>query len=144
MIVRSVAARHQAMTLVEILAVVVILGLLAVTLTVGLSGKMGKAKHEIAKTQIAQLVGQLQTYQLEKRSLPKVGDGLTLLTAPAASPTSPYFVDQAKLTDPWGNPYQLLIPGPDGHPFEILSYGADGQPGGTDENADVSSVTMGK
>jgi general secretion pathway protein G len=133
-----------AMTLVEILAVVVILGLLAVTLTVGLAGKMGKAKHEIAKTQIGQLVGQLQTYQLEKRSLPKAGDGLAVLTTPAASPTAAYFVDTAKLTDPWGNPYQLLIPGPEGHPFEIISYGADGQPGGTDENADVSSVTMGK
>ena len=135
---------HHAMTLVEILAVVVILGLLAVTLTVGLSGRMGRARHEIAKTQIGQLVGQLQTYQLEKRTLPKSGDGLAVLTAPAAAPTAAYFVDQAKLTDPWGHPYQLLIPGPDGHPFEILSYGADGQPGGTDENADVSSVTMGK
>ncbi len=141
---RHVVTSRHAMTLVEILAVVVILGLLAVTLTVGLSGKMGKAKHEIAKTQIGQLVGQLQTYQLEKRTLPKAGDGLTLLTAPAATPSAAYFVDQAKLTDPWGNPYQLLIPGPDGHPFEILSYGADGQPGGADENADVSSVSMGK
>jgi general secretion pathway protein G len=135
---------HQAMTLVEILAVVVILGLLAVTLTVGLAGKMGKAKHEIAKTQIGQLVGQLQTYQLEKRTLPKAGDGLAALTTPAATPTSAYFVDPAKLMDPWGNPYQLLIPGPDGYPFEILSYGSDGQPGGIDENADVSSVLMGK
>lgn len=135
---------HRAMTLVEILAVVVILGLLAVTLTVGLAGKMGKAKHEIAKTQIGQLVGQLQTYQLEKRTLPKAGDGLAVLSAPAAAPTAAYFVDQAKLMDPWGNPYQLLIPGPDGHPFEVLSYGADGQPGGVDDNADVSSIALGK
>jgi general secretion pathway protein G len=132
------------MTLVEILAVVVILGLLAVTLTVNLAGKMGKAKHEIAKTQIGQLIGQLQTYQLEKRSLPKAGDGLNLLTAPAATPSASYYVDAAKLVDPWGQAYVLLIPGPDGHPFEIVSYGADGQPGGNDEDADLSSVTLGK
>ncbi len=135
---------RQAMTLVEILAVVVILGLLAVTLTVSLAGKMGKAKQEISKTQIAQLVGQVQTYQLEKRSLPKSGDGLQALSAPAALPTASYFVEAAKLTDPWGQPYLLLIPGPDGHPFEIVTYGADAQPGGDGDNADVSSVTMGK
>ena len=135
---------RRGMTLVEILAVVVILGLLAVTLTVGIAGKMGKAKQEIAKTQIAQLVGQIQTYQLEKRSLPKAGEGLAALTAPAAAPTSSYFVDAAKLIDPWGNPYQLLIPGPEGHPFEVMSFGADGQPGGTGDNMDVSSVTMAK
>lgn len=142
-VLRSIPLRH-AMTLVEILAVVVIFGLLAVTLTVGLAGKMGKAKHEIAKTQIGQLVGQIQTYQLEKRSLPKAGDGLAALTSPAATPTAAYYVDPAKLVDPWGSPYQLVIPGPDGHPFEIISYGADNQPGGVDDNADVSSVTMGK
>ena len=116
----------------------------AVTLTVSLAGKMGKAKHEIAKTQIGQLIGQLQTYQLEKRTLPKAGDGLNVMTSPVAAPTAAYYVDAAKLNDPWGNLYLLLIPGPDGHPFEIVSYGADAQPGGTDENADVSSVTMGK
>ena len=55
--------RLCAMTLVEILAVVVILGLLAVTLTVGIGGKMSRAKREIAKIQIAQIV----TGKLEDR-----------------------------------------------------------------------------
>ena len=135
---------ERAMTLVEILAVVVILGLLAAALAVGIAPKMDKAKQGIAKTQIAQLVGQIQTYQLDKRSLPKAGDGMAALTAPAAAPTATYFIEASKLIDPWGNPYQLLIPGPDGNPFEVISYGADGQPGGTDINADISSVTMTK
>ena len=135
---------QRAMTLVEILAVVVILGLLAAALAVGIAPKMDKAKQGIAKTQIAQLVGQIQTYQLDKRTLPKAGEGLAALTTPAAAPTAVYFVDASKLIDPWGNPYQLLIPGPDGNPFEVISYGADGQPGGTDINADISSVTMTK
>ncbi len=128
---------RRAMTLIEILAVVVILGLLAVTLTVGITGKMGKARGEIAKTQIAQIVAQLQTFQLEKRRLPSPAEGLGALGGDA---TSAYYLEPAKLNDPWGNPYQYLVPGPAGAPFEVLSYGGDGQPGGTGEAADVSSA----
>jgi len=128
------------MTLVEILAVVVILGLLAVTLTVGIAGKMGKAKSEIAKTQIGQIVAQVQTYQLDKHTLPSASEGLARLTTPAADPNTAYYLESNKLMDPWGNPYLYVVPGPTGHPFEVLSYGADGQPGGSGDAADISSV----
>jgi general secretion pathway protein G len=133
---------HRAMTLVEILAVVVILGLLAVTLTVGIAGKMARAKVEIAKTQISQIVSQLQAYQIDKRRLPTASEGLALLTSPAASPNASYYLDPAKLTDPWGNPYLYIVPGPQDQPFEVVSYGSDGQPGGTGDAADISSATM--
>jgi general secretion pathway protein G len=137
-------AIRRAMTLVEILAVVVILGLLAVTLTVGIAGKMGKAKGEIAKTQIAQIVAQVQTFQLDRRNLPTAGQGLAALTTPAADPGAAYYLEPGKLTDPWGNPYLYVVPGPVGFPFEVLSYGADGQPGGSGEAADISSARTGK
>jgi general secretion pathway protein G len=130
------------MTLIEILAVVVILGLLAVTLTVGIAGKMGKAKTEIARTQIGQIVAQVQAYQLDKRSLPTAGQGLSVLTSPAAQPSASFYLEPAKLMDPWGNPYLYVIPGPSGHAFEILSYGSDGQPGGKGDAMDVSSVAQ--
>lgn len=128
------------MTLIEILAVVVILGMLAVTLTVGISAKFGKAKHEIAKTQIAGVVGQIQAYQLEKRSIPSSSLGLKALSD---NPAATYFMEVEKLTDPWGNAYRYLVPGPSGQPFEVLSYGADNQPGGDGENADLSSSKLG-
>lgn len=137
----AVPVHHAAMTLVEILAVVVILGLLAATLTVGISGKMGKAKKELARTQIAQLVGQVQTFQLDTRQLPPVGAGLGALSAdPAAS----WYVEAARLKDPWGNPYRYLVPGTSGQPFEIVSYGADGRSGGSGDDADISSAKLGE
>jgi general secretion pathway protein G len=134
------ALQRSGMTLIEVLAVVVILGLLAVTLTIGLAPKMGKAKHEIAKTQIAQIVSQIEAYKLEKHQVPSSGEGLTVLTT---DPNSTWFLDPQKLTDPWGNAYQYLVPGPNGRPFEILSYGADNQPGGDGDNADLSSTKLG-
>lgn len=129
------------MTLVEILAVVVILGLLAVTLTVGITAKMGKAKQEICKTQIAQTVGQLQLYQMEKRALPPANVGLSALSGDVKAS---WYLEPAKLSDPWGAPYIYLVPGPDGQAFEVLSYGADGQPGGTGDAADISSAHLGQ
>ena len=40
------------------------------------------------------------------------------------------------LTDPWGSPYLLRMPG-DGRDFDIVSYGEDKVEGGTENNADV-------
>ena len=131
----------RGMTLVEVLAVVVILGMLATALAVGLSGRFGRATHEIAKTSIAFLSGQVETFKLETQRLPTSSEGLQVLTDKA---TASYYTDAGKLIDPWGNNYMYMVPGPDGRPFEIISYGADGQPGGDGENADLSSARLGE
>lgn len=135
--------RHfRAMTLVEILAVVVILGLVAGTLLVGFSGSFGKAKHELAKSGIGVIVGKVELYRIEKSQWPSNELGLAALSD--AAPSSSYYLGSDKLLDPWGRPYLYVMPGPDGHPYEVLSYGADGQPGGDagTENADISSVNL--
>lgn len=128
--------QRHGLTLVEILAVVVILGLLAATLTVGILGKLGRARSEIAKTQIAYIVSQIQTFELERRSLPAMSEGLKAL---AADSKAAWYLSEKRLVDPWGRPYQYLVPGPAGHPYEVISLGADGLPGGEGEDADVTS-----
>lgn len=130
------------MTLVEVLAVVVILGLLAATLAVGFSGAFGKGKHELAKTQIGIIAGKLEAYRIEHDAFPSGDMGLQALTDGSASPTKSYYLAPDKLLDPWGRPYELIVPGPDGHPYEVVTYGADAAPGGEDENADITSVNL--
>jgi len=140
---RRLKAFHHSragMTLIEVLAVVVILGMLAATLAVGLSGKFGKANHEIARTQIGQIAGAVEVFQIEHQRLPDSSEGLEVLSA---RPQASYYLEASRLKDPWGNPYQYVVPGPDGHAFEVLTYGADGQPGGEDEAADISSTSLG-
>jgi general secretion pathway protein G len=132
------------MTLVEILAVVVILGFLAATLAVGFSGSFGKAKKELAKTGIGQLIDKLEVYRIEKGAWPTNDLGLRVLSDGYAVPSDPYYVEPSKLLDPWNRPYFFVAPGPDLRPYEVLTYGADGQPGGGGENADVSSVDLRK
>ena len=139
-----VAGPPTAMTLVEILAVVVILGLVAATLLVGFSGTFGRAKHELAKSGIGVIVSKIELYKIEVGHWPDNDLGLTALSDGHAVPTASYYLGHDKLTDPWGRPYLYLTPGPSGQPFEVITYGADGQPGGEagTEDADLSSTNL--
>ena len=144
MIGMNLSRRRQplGMTLVEILAVVVILGLIAGTLMVGFSGSVGKAKHELARSGVGVIVTQLEKYRLEESVWPSTDQGLNVLSTGHASPTSSYYLTPGQLLDPWDRAFLYITPGPDGHPYEVLSYGADGQPGGQDENQDITSVNL--
>jgi general secretion pathway protein G len=133
---------RRGMTLVEVLAVVVILGLLAGTLAISLSGAVGKGKREIAKSGISKVQQAVEAYRIEHGAWPADDVGLAALGDGHADPTASYFLGSDQLRDPWGNPYFLLVPGPDRHPYEIVSYGADGQPGGEGENQDLSSISL--
>ena len=135
---------RSAMTLVEVLAVVVILGLLAATLVIGFSGTFGKARHELARSGIGVVVSKIELYRIEHSSWPSNDLGLAALSDGHAAPTASYYLSPDQIIDPWGNPYHYVTPGPDGHPYEIISYGADGQPGGDrgSENADISSINL--
>ncbi|MEM8757509.1 MAG: type II secretion system protein GspG [Planctomycetota bacterium] len=138
----SVAIKRAGMTLVEVLAVVVILGLLAGTLAVGFGGAFSKGKQELAKTGIGVVVGRLELYGLEHDRYPDTSTGLAALTDGVAEPTAAYYLGPDRLIDPWGNPYYLVVPGPDGHPYEVLSFGEDGVEGGSGPDADITSVNL--
>ncbi len=135
-------ASRSGMTLVEVLAVVVLLGIIAATLSLGFSGAFGKGKREIAKTGIGIVIGKVESYKIDTGQWPDASTGLAALTDGSAAPTSAYYLSPQQLLDPWGNAYQFVVPGPDGHPYEILSLGADGQPGGSGENTDISSLNL--
>lgn len=103
---------RRGMTLVEVLAVVVILGLLAGTLAIGFSGAFGKGKHELAKTGIGQIVGRLEVYYMDQSAWPDLDTGLRALAE--APPTSAYYLPSDNLFDPWDRPYVYITPGPEG------------------------------
>lgn len=130
------------MTLLEVLAVVVILGLIASTLVVSFSGSFSKAKQELARTGIGQVQQKLEIYHLEKDAWPTADLGLSVLSDGHATRASAYYIEPDKLLDPWNRPYWYVVPGPGDFPYEVLSYGADGVAGGEGENADVSSTNL--
>lgn len=133
--------RHQrGMTFVEVLAVLVILGLLAGLLTVSFSGAFGRSKQELAKVGIGMVIDKIESYKIARGRWPDpASGGLDVLTA---DPQSVFFLAKDKLLDPWGNAYRFVLPGPEGHPYEVYSTGADGARGGTGEDADISSTNL--
>ena len=133
------ARSAQGLTLVEVLAVVIILGLLAATLTVSFRGQIGRAKQELARTGIGVVVAGIETFSMEQERLPTMDEGLEILTRPPAGRAEPYLRPD-KILDPWRRPYIYVAPGPIGA-YQVLSYGADGQPGGAagSEDADINS-----
>lgn len=133
---------RRAMTLVEVLAVVVILSLVAGTLLIGFSGMFGRAKQELAKTGAVLVAGKVEAYRIEKSAYPSGEAGLTVLTSPAATPSNSYYLAADKILDPWGHSYLYITPGPGDEPFEVVSLGADGATGGQGENADISTAKL--
>jgi len=129
---------RRAMTLVEVLAVVVILGLIATTLTVSFRGQVGRAKTELARTGLSLVVGAIETYALETGSIPTMDEGLTALTRSPEGRGEP-FLRPDKLTDPWGNPYVYVAPGPTSS-YQVICYGADGALGGA-PGSDAADIT---
>ncbi|MBH1981156.1 MAG: type II secretion system major pseudopilin GspG [Burkholderiales bacterium] len=136
------ATRHaRGFTLLELLVVIVIIGLLAAYVGPKYFAQLGKSEVTVAKAQIEAFEKSLDTYRLDVGRYPTTEEGLgALLVAPPAAGTrwnGPYLKKAVPL-DPWGHAYQYRAPGSKGE-YDIVSMGKDGQPGGSGENADISS-----
>lgn len=138
---RGVADRSAGFTLLELLVVIVIIGLLAAYVGPKYFSQLGKSEVVAARAQIDAFDKTLDTYRLDVGRYPTTEEGLAaLMTAPPSAGVKwngPY-LKKAVPPDPWGNAYQYRAPGTRGE-YEVLSLGKDGQPGGTGENADISS-----
>jgi len=127
-------------TLLELLVVMVILGLLAGYVGPKYFAQVGKSEVKTAKAQIEALEKSLDLYRLDIGRYPSSELGLSaLVTRPLNEPKwqGPYLKKGIPL-DPWGKPYSYKFPGEHGE-YDILSLGKDGKPGGSDDDADITS-----
>lgn len=128
-------------TLLELLVVIVIIGLLAAYVGPKYFSQLGKSEVTVAKAQIEAFDKSLDTYRLDVGRYPSAEEGLNALMAAPPSAGAKWngpYLKKGVPQDPWGRPYQYRSPGTRGE-YEILSLGKDGQPGGTGDNADISS-----
>jgi len=132
--------RRRGFTLIEIMAVVVIMGMLMATLAVGIASQIDKANITNAKGQIARIEQALEFYKLDNKRFPNTDQGLdALVNQPSAAPvpkswTPPGYAKPEVLTDPWDEPFQYRQPGEHNpYTFDIWSYGPDGVEGGDDD-----------
>lgn len=134
-------ARQKGMTLYELLIVLAILAMLATLVAPRVIGYMGRAKTDVATTQIANLTTSIELFYFDVGRYPTADEGLAgLLARPegVSAWRGPYLKDAGGLTDPWGRAY-LYRPGPDGtDSFSVMTLGKDGETGGDGDDADIS------
>jgi general secretion pathway protein G len=139
-------SRQHGFTLLEVMVVVVILGILAALVVPKILGRPDEARAIAARQDIASLMQALKLYRLDNHRYPSTEQGLqALVAAPASAPLAPNwkaggYVERLP-RDPWGNPYQYLVPGVRGE-LDVFSTGADGAAGGEGIDADIGSWTL--
>ncbi len=140
---KSQSLISRGFTLIEVMIVVVILGILAVTIVPAIMDRPNDARIAAAKSDVAVIVQQLKLYKLDNGFYPSTDQGLqALVTKPTANPSPNNWKQGGYLSklpvDPWKRPYQYLSPGLKGE-IDVFSLGDDGQPGGEGKNADIGS-----
>lgn len=131
---------QRGFSMIELMVVIVIIGMLAALVGVNVFGNLGTAEVTNAKAQISNFKTALMGYRLAFKKFPTTSEGLDALVKNGKNKT---FLDSKSVPkDPWGNDYIYKSPGPNGAEYEIISLGADGSPGGSDNNADISSLDL--
>ena len=139
---RSSSQRESGFSLLELLAVLVILGILAGVFAPKFLGQAESAKRKAAKLEIDQIGQSLDLYKLEIGRYPTTQEGLAaLVTAPAGVTNwnGPYLKKTTVPKDPWGNEYKYTSPGAENRPYDIVSFGSDGKEGGDGDGKDITS-----
>jgi general secretion pathway protein G len=131
--------RGRAFTLVELMVVIVIIGLLAGAVTLGVRSYLIAGKQGVARMEIAKIVQALDTYYAAFDQYPGSDDGLQALVEP--NDRFPDGLLNKLPHDPWGHVYQYNSPGRAGA-FEVICYGADGHEGGVGVDQDLSSDNL--
>ena len=136
---KSIRQAHArlALTLIELMVVVVILGVLATTITLSVRDHLVSGKQAAAKKEIAEMSAALELYYMEHDRYPTNEEGLDILLQKSdAHPDG--MLRGGDLLDPWRHPYEYVFPGAHGS-FDIVCFGADGSEGGTGADADLHS-----
>ena len=132
-------------TLIEVLVVIVIIATLASVVGPSLFGNVGEARRDAAKSQLQIFGLALDAYRLDNDTYPTSEQGLEALRTRPLSGDAPAnwrgpYLRQPVPVDPWGRPYLYVSPGTyNPTSFDLYTLGKDGKPGGTGEDADITS-----
>ena len=114
--------QQRGFTLIEIIVVMLIIGILAVTVGPNILGRVDDAKVVKVKQDLNALSSAIVLFKLDNNNYPSSLGQLGGKYMPRIP------------KDPWGNDYQYSS---DSSSFDVFSYGADGSSGGADIDADI-------
>ena len=131
-------------TLIELMAVLVILGILGTIVVVNVAPIFQRANLEKIKADMAQTSKALEIYKFNELSYPSTSEGLDALVFPHSGLKNPFlypedgYISSLPL-DPWGNEYIYENPPRKSKKFDLYTLGADGVEGGSGEDTDIGN-----
>ena len=137
-------AKRRAFTMIEIMAVIVIIGILAGIVAVSVVGKIDKARVISTKASLKMLHSAVIQFKLDTGRYPTEEAGLQELieqpTDVTGWNTGGYLETTSLPKDAWGNDFVHQLLPESGKPFVIISYGANGEEGGEGYDTDLYST----
>ncbi|HET7299207.1 MAG TPA: type II secretion system major pseudopilin GspG [Oleiagrimonas sp.] len=130
-------APSRGFTLLEMLAVIVLIGIIGTIVVTQVGKNMQKGKYGAGKAQLITLGQKIQNYALDNGAPPKSLQALLTQPAGDANWLGPY-AKPSDLKDPWGHAFGYKYPGDHGM-FDLTFYGQDGKPGGDGFSKDVGN-----
>jgi len=131
-------------TMVELMAVLIILGLLAAVVVRNFVGQTDKARVTTTKANLRLLSGAVNQFKMDTGRFPTEEEGLKALieqpTDVENGPAGGYLETTEIPKDGWGNDFIYVLYPESGKPFAIKSLGADGEEGGEGNDADLLST----
>ena len=131
-------------TMVELMAVLIILGLLAGVVVKNFMGQVENAKRKTTLASLKLLHSAINEYHMNTGQWPGEDEGLYVLIEPPADgsnwPEGGYLDTTDIPPDGWGNEFIYELYPESGKPFVIKSLGADAQEGGESFDADLLST----
>lgn len=136
--------RRHGFTMVELMAVLIILGLLAALVVGNFVGRVDDARVKVTKASLHELHTAINQFRMDTGRWPTEQEGLTVLVQQPADvssyPPGGYIQTVDLPKDGWGRDFIFELLPESGRPFVIKSLGADGQEGGEGLNADLLST----
>ncbi len=129
--------RQGGFSLIEILAVVALIGMVVAFAVNQIGDNAQRARWSLAKSQIQTLGAKVEQFELDNGSPPQRLEDLNKAPANAPQWNGPY-AKESELKDPWQTPFVYRAPGTNGA-FDLTSLGADKKPGGEKHARDINS-----
>lgn len=129
--------RNAGFTLLEMLAVIVLIGIIGAIVVRQVGQSVDKGKYGAGKAQLTTLSQDVDGYALDNGTPPLQLEDLVTKPTNASNWQGPY-AKESQLKDPWGHAFGYKYPGDHGN-YDLIFFGRDGKPGGDGYDADVGN-----